>query len=130
MPQEEEEREDVYGGENMCDFSVYVQSPTDENSGMIFDCVTHDTEVSVNNVQYTTELSKMKSLSRWERGYNYYAGPDFSSLDERLQTGLAEYLQAHGVNEHLAAFVEVMSLDKDQRLYMSWLDDVQGFLKE
>jgi len=78
---------------------------------------------------HTEDLEKMKKVTRFERGYYHYAGPEFTSLDERLQTGLSEYLQAHGVNEHLAAYVEVMSLDKDQRLYMTWLDDMYDFVK-
>jgi hypothetical protein len=105
--------------DNMADFSVYVKM--DGNTGLVIDCTTQDTEVAINNVMHTTELSKMMKISRWERSYAYYAGPDFSTLDERLQTGLNEYLQSLGVNEHCAAFVEVMSLDKDQRLYMNWL---------
>jgi len=71
----------------------------------------------------------MVKVSRWERSYNYYSGPDFSSLDERVQTGLQEYLTSLGINEHVASFVEVMSLDKDQRLYMRWIEDVENFLK-
>jgi len=42
-----------------------------------------------------------------------YIGPDFSTLDERIQTATTEYLEGFGVNEHLCAFVECMSLDKD-----------------
>ena len=57
-----------------------------------------------------------------------YAGPDFSTLDERIQTSLTEYLEGYGINEHLAAFVEVMSLDKDQRLYMQWLSNLKDFI--
>jgi complement component 1 Q subcomponent-binding protein, mitochondrial len=59
---------------------------------------------------------------------NEYNGPDFTTLDERIQTGLTEYLEGYGVNEHLAAFVECMSLDKDQRLYMRWLESVKSFI--
>ena len=55
---------------------------------------------------------------------NEYNGPDFTTLDERIQTSLTEYLEGYGVDEHLAAFVEVMSLDKDQRLYMRWLNSL------
>ena len=47
-----------------------------------------------------------------------YVGPDFTTLDERIQTATTEYLESFGVDEHLCAFVECMSLDKDQRLYM------------
>lgn len=124
-----EEDDDQYGGENFCDFSVYIENPGKKDSGVIYDCTSNDTEISVNNIQFTSELEKMTKVSRFERGYYYYAGPDFSTLDERLQTGLVEYMQAHGINEHLAAFVEVMSLDKDQRLYMNWLEEVHEFIK-
>jgi len=39
-----------------------------------------------------------------------------------------EFLDSLGVNEELASFVEVLSLDKDQRLYLQWLRDVNQFL--
>lgn len=77
---QQQQEEDDYTTENMADFSVYVKLKDD--TGLIFDCTTQETEVAINNVQHTTELSKMRKLSRWERNYNYYAGPDFQSLDE------------------------------------------------
>ena len=39
-----------------------------------------------------------------------------------------EFLDSLGVNEELASFVEVLSLDKDQRLYLKWLKNVNTFL--
>jgi|JI9StandDraft_2_1071091.scaffolds.fasta_scaffold525083_1 Mitochondrial glycoprotein len=74
----------------MADFSVAIQ--TKGEAGLIFDCSTNDTEVTIQNVMYTEDVPKMMKVSRWERSYNFYAGPDFASLDERLQTGLQEYL--------------------------------------
>ena len=44
------EQDDMYQGDNYCDFSVYVYSPVREKAGMIFDCTSMDTEVSINNV--------------------------------------------------------------------------------
>ena len=67
-------------------------------------------------------------MPRYERQMSLYAGPEFTTLDERIQTSLAEYFQGYGVNEHLCAFVECMSLDKDQRLYMKWLANLKEFL--
>ena len=132
QPEEKEEgqqegQDEDYNAENMADFSVYIKMK--DETGLIFDCTTNETEVAINNVMHTTEFSKMTKLSRWERNYNHYAGPDFQSLDERVQTGFQEILQSFGINEHLASFVEVMSLDKDQRLYMAWLHNVESFLK-
>ena len=57
-----------------------------------------------------------------------YAGPDFSTLDERIQNAISEYLEGFGVNEHMSAFIECMSLDKDQRLYMAWLGNLKDFV--
>jgi hypothetical protein len=87
-----------------------------------------DTEISFNSVQVTDDIHKAKSVHRFERSIRSYAGPDFSTLDERIQSSLSEYLQGFGIDEHLAAFVECMSLDKDQRLYMQWLKDLKGFI--
>ena len=57
-----------------------------------------------------------------------YSGPDFSTLDERIQNAISEYLEGFGVNEHMSAFIECMSLDKDQRLYMAWLGNLKDFV--
>lgn len=44
-----------------------------------------------------------------------------------MQAGLYEYLDAVGVDEALALFVEHISLDKDQRLYMKFLKEALEF---
>lgn len=90
---------------------------------------TMDTELSFNSVMVHNDAKKMMDAGRFERSMNEYSGPDFSTLDERIQTSLTEYLEGFGINEQLAAFVEVMSLDKDQRLYMQWLTNLKSFIK-
>ena len=87
-----------------------------------------DTEIAFNNVLVSNNMPKLRSLPRFERSMGEYNGPDFTTLDERIQTSMTEYLEGFGVNEHLAAFVECMSLDKDQRLYMSWLSSLKKFI--
>jgi hypothetical protein len=89
-----------------------------------------DTEISFNSIQTSDDVSAARNIHRFERQIKGYGGPDFSTLDERIQTSLTEYLNGFGVNEHLAAFVECMSLDKDQRLYMNWLANVKEFIHE
>lgn len=118
---------DMYDENSMCDFSVFIYREGAEN-GLIYDCSSNETEITISNVMFTSEMSKMRDLSRFERSFNYYNGPEFTSLDERLQAGLTEFIQGHGVDEHLAAFVEVMSIDKDNRLYMQWLEDMKNFV--
>jgi complement component 1 Q subcomponent-binding protein, mitochondrial len=125
--QNEENEYDMYDEANLCDFSVYIFRDGSEE-GLIFDCSTNETEITISNVMHTTQMTKMRDTHRFERSFNYYCGPEYNSLDERLQAGLAEFLQGHGVNEHLAAFVEVMSVDKDNRLYMQWLENMKKFV--
>lgn len=97
---------------------------------MVVEATSIDTEINYNAVMVTEDVAQQKSLHRFERQMKGYAGPDFSTLDERIQTSIAEYLEGYGVNEHLCAFVECMSLDKDQRLYMNWLSNLKDFVNE
>eukprot|EP00344_Euplotes_crassus_P012153 CAMPEP_0197004820 /NCGR_PEP_ID=MMETSP1380-20130617/25823_1 /TAXON_ID=5936 /ORGANISM="Euplotes crassus, Strain CT5" /LENGTH=235 /DNA_ID=CAMNT_0042423747 /DNA_START=50 /DNA_END=757 /DNA_ORIENTATION=+ len=122
-----EEMQDYYNEADTCDFNVFIYRNGSED-GLVFDCTTAETEITITNIMHTNEISKMRDMHRYERSFNYYNGPEFSSLDERLQAGLSEFLQGHGINEHLAAFVEVMSIDKDNRLYINWLEDMKAFV--
>lgn len=126
--EDEQEGDDEHGPEteNYCDFTVFITDSTGK-SGMVIEGTTVDTEINYNSVQVSADVNEQKSMHRLERQIKQYAGPDFSTLDERIQTALTEYLEGFGVNEHLGAFVECMSLDKDQRLYMSWLTNLKNF---
>ena len=128
---EEQEGEDDVGPEteNYCDFTVYITDSTGK-SGMVIEATTVDTEINYNSVQVSPNVAEQKSLHRLERQIKQYAGPDFSTLDERIQNSLTDYLEGFGINEHLGAFVECMSLDKDQRLYMNWLTSLNNFVSD
>jgi len=126
--EEQNEEEDGPETENYCDFTIFV-TDSDGKSGLLIEGTTVDTEINYNNVQVCRDLTEVKKLHRLERSIKLYGGPDFSTLDERIQTALTEYLEGFGVNEHLGAFVECMSLDKDQRLYMNWLNSLKNFVE-
>ena len=97
--------------------------------GLVVEATSMDTEISFNSITVSEDVPAIKNIHRFERQIKGYPGPDFSTLDERIQTSLTEYLEGFGVNEHLAAFVECMSLDKDQRLYMRWLANLKDFVQ-
>ena len=128
MPEQEEGEEEYEApSENYCDFSVFI-CDSNGKKGMVVDATSMDTEIAYNNVLTTDDIQKARDMPRFERSINEYNGPDFSTLDERIQTSLTEYFEGYGINEHLAAFVECMSLDKDQRLYMRWLNKIKQFV--
>lgn len=112
--------------QDYCDFIVYVIKSN--GKAIAYDCSSFDSEIQVNGVTLVDDVESHKQSNRYERLASTYNGPDFNTLDERLQTALVEYLKSVGVNEEVAAFVEHVSLDKEQRLYMKWLKDVQRFL--
>ena len=114
--------------ENYCDFTVVV-SDASGNKGLVVEATSMDTEIALNNILVSDDIEKLMKMQRFERSLCEYNGPDFTTLDERIQTSMTEYLEGYGVNEHLAAFVECMSLDKDQRLYMRWLNSLKSFVQ-
>jgi complement component 1 Q subcomponent-binding protein len=130
QPEEHQDANEQEQGmsENYCDFTIIV-SDASGKSGMIVEATSMDTEVNYNSVMVTDDIAGQKSVHRFDRQMKAYVGPDFSTLDERIQTSLTEYLEGFGVNEHLCAFVECMSLDKDQRLYMEWLAKLKQFVE-
>lgn len=129
MPENEQQDEEdgEAPSENYCDFTVFI-SDTKGKKGIVVEATSMDTEIAFNNVLCADDIQKMRSIPRFERSLGEYNGPDFTTLDERIQTSITEYLEGYGINEHLAAFVECMSLDKDQRLYMRWLSGVKDFI--
>ena len=127
MPEQEGMDEDEMPSENYCDFTIFVTDSSGKK-GMVVEATSMDTEIAFNNVLCTDDMQRIKSIPRFERSLGEYNGPDFTTLDERIQSSLTEYLEGFGINEHLAGFVECMSLDKDQRLYMRWLNKVKSFI--
>ena len=121
---QQEQQEEQY--EDYCDFTIYVSKGGET---MAVECSSIESEINVTNVYLVADLESHKKVPRHERLYSSYCGPEFSTLDERLQTRMIEYLKSYGINEEVAALVEHLSLDKEQRLYMKWLKDVSHFVE-
>lgn len=58
-----------------------------------------------------------------------YAGPPFTQLDEEVQGILESYLNARGINNHLAMFIPDYIDVKEQKEYLSWLERVKAFVE-
>lgn len=96
-------------------------------NGLVVDAVSVDSVISINHVQYLENVNDVNDFNN-QTVQNAYQGPDFLTLDERLQQGFHEFLDGFGINEELGSFVEVLAVDKDQRLYAKWLKNVNKFL--
>jgi len=130
--QEEDDEAEGEGDspQDFCDFTVYLIKK--DGRGLAYDCTSVNSEIEVNFVNIVEDVEGHKKQSKIERAKHFgagYTGPEFTTLDERLKTGLIEYLKGYGVNEELAVFIEHVSLEKEQRLYMSWLKNVHTFIE-
>jgi hypothetical protein len=123
-PENPEEKEP----ENMTEFSVRV-TKKDEKSGLIIDATLVDASFEFNSVQYHEDVNQAYDQFYIQNKLtDVYTGPEFNTLDERVQAEFSEFLSSLGVNEELGSFMQVLSVDKDQRLYLGWLKNVKKFL--
>ena len=96
-------------------------------SGLLVDGSSMDTNFEFNTVQYSEDVDALFNDYISQRSTDTYTGPAFNSLDERLQSEFTDYFTSLGINEELMSFMNVMSVDKDQRLYSQWLKNVHTF---
>ncbi|XP_028552371.1 uncharacterized protein At2g39795, mitochondrial isoform X2 [Dendrobium catenatum] len=59
-----------------------------------------------------------------------YEGPDFSDLDENLQKAFHNYLEIRGISTETTNFLYKYLISKDDREYLTWLQNVKYFLEK
>ena len=131
IPASEEESQQEQGDQepgSMTDFQVLIQKEG-QISGFMVDAVVIDGQININHVHVADNVQEFhaKYLSG-KVNADVYDGPDFQSLDENLQVSFVDFISELGVTEEAAAFIEVTSLDKDQSLYMGWLNQCKNNL--
>lgn len=110
----------------MTEFTVRVIKKGAKN-GILVDASSMDTSFEFNTVQYADDVNALYESYFSQKPVDSYTGPAFNSLDERLQSEFTEFFTSLGINEELMSFMNVMSVDKDQRLYHKWLKNLQNF---
>lgn len=58
-----------------------------------------------------------------------YEGPDFSDLDENLQKAFHKYLEIRGIKPSTTNFLHGYMVDKDSKEYITWLKNLEKFIK-
>ncbi len=111
----------------MTEFTVRVVKKGGKN-GVFVDASTMDTSLEFNTLQYSDNVEQLYNDYINQKATDAYTGPSFNSLDERLQSEFTDFMTSLGINEELMSFMNVMSVDKDQRLYLKWLKNIQNFL--
>ena len=122
----EDEDEDV-----TIHFSVSV-SRGDGHEGLEFSCATDGETVEVRNVRYEAiggggggEADEDDE----DEYFSSYPGPNYDELDESVQEEFHKYLEARGIDSTLANYIAEVHVDKEQREYTRWLENVANFVK-
>jgi complement component 1 Q subcomponent-binding protein len=108
------------------DFQVAVQKNKSKGA-LVFECTSQQSELSIVGLMHTKDLGSLDRTNIYQQS-SEYRGPEFNTLDDKLQACLVEYLESLGVDDELSVFLESYSLDKEQRLYMEWLSNIKQFL--
>ncbi|XP_020575991.1 uncharacterized protein At2g39795, mitochondrial-like [Phalaenopsis equestris] len=82
---------------------------------------------NINSSDLEIESMTMKS-SHDSDGQGAYQGPDFSELDESLQKAFHKYLKLRGFDSSLRDFLHEYMMHKDEREYLTWLENVKEFV--
>ena len=106
------------------DFTVTIQDKSGEK-GITFFCQTSAGEghrYMIGNVRSFMSASERDSSAS-------YNGPDFEDLDEGISEELGNWLTSMGLTDEVCDFIDASAIDKEQREYMRWLENVQSFIQ-
>jgi complement component 1 Q subcomponent-binding protein len=102
--------------------NITIEKP---NQGALkVEAVAQDGMIVIEHVKNATLAAPQTA----EVGSDEYAGPPFGSLDEDLQILFERYLDERGINTSLALFIPDYIDYKEQREYLTWLENVKGFV--
>jgi complement component 1 Q subcomponent-binding protein len=94
------------------------------------EALAQDGTIVVENVFYykDAKLAHSSSPEAVHAAQDTYPGPPFGNLDEDLQILMERYLEERGITQSLAMFAHDYMDVKEQREYVSWLNNVKAFV--
>lgn len=114
MPEMEEET----------DFTITIEKKGG-GQGMTAFCNTHQGDghrFVVGNVKVWSSVAERDDAAAFN-------GPDFEDLEDKVQEAMDEYLGEIGITDEIYDFIDASAVDKENREYMRWLENLNNFLK-
>ncbi|KAJ3127964.1 Mitochondrial acidic protein mam33 [Nowakowskiella sp. JEL0407] len=90
-----------------------------------------DSQIYIDNVSFNSSSSLAVDTTAeadWQRR-GKYGGPIFQDLDEDLQDLFQKYIEERGIDENFSNFIPSYLEYKEQKEYVSWLKNVEKFVK-
>ena len=133
-PAENQENEDGEGGDNSspaCRLHIVVEKPGKNKGALNIEASCNYNQIAIESVFYYHDV-KLAHTATPEAEFasqEIYPGPPFDSLDPDVQTLMDRYIEDRGINEALAIFATDYMGWKEQREYVSWLNNVKKFVE-
>lgn len=124
---EEYDAQEGYNDFDFVEFTIYIEK--NANKILAIDALSVDGDLQINHCNIISDIAAHRSMNPFSHNTNNYKGPEFDTLDETLQSSLFDYIGSFGINQEFAQLVEMQSLDKEQRLYMNWIEEVKNFVQ-
>ncbi|KAH3674601.1 hypothetical protein WICMUC_003147 [Wickerhamomyces mucosus] len=127
----EENFEDPYEN-SYINLNVVVENPSIKKA-VAFDVLLGADEGSlfienVTSYENAAEALNESSEADHKRELNYN-GPDFSNLDETLQSSFENFLESRGIDDVLYNFILQYGIYKENKEYLAWLEKLNNFFK-
>jgi complement component 1 Q subcomponent-binding protein, mitochondrial len=107
---------------------LFTEQP---NKGALnIDAQAQDGEFLVEAISFYSDAKLASDLTveaDWARR-GLYVGPQFETLDEKVQEQFYTYLEERGISTELALFIPELAEWKEQREYCKWLENVKAFV--
>lgn len=108
-----------------------------KKSGLLFEAATINEKIYITQVNYSEDINSLenKTFSLGQNDgktnilYEEYKGPHFYTLDKNLQESFIELLSdEYGISNDIISVINVLSVEKDQELYLSWLKNLNKLI--
>lgn len=86
-----------------------------------------NSSLTINTFHYADNIQEYE-LDFFNGKLKLYPGPEFQTLDEKFQQELLIFIKQLGIDDDLCSFIDVISIDKEQRLYSNYLKKLNNFI--
>ncbi|OBZ67549.1 Mitochondrial acidic protein mam33, partial [Grifola frondosa] len=105
---------------------------TGSSGALTIDAMCQDGAFIIDNISFYNDAqvgTELTAEADWKRR-GLYLGPQFDTLDVSLQEEFEKFLHERGISEHLAFFIPEYAEHKEQKEYVSWLENVKTFIEQ
>ncbi len=88
--------------------------------------MTLNSSVNINQIHFSENINEFTETFLSSKVEERYTGPEFRTLDEKFQQEMLTLFMDLGINDELGSFIEVIAVDKDERLYRNWLENIKN----